>query len=407
MASVQSLDIADDTKKYIVEKLNPILIELVQVLIRHSPRDIKRFILNWFHAVKTEGNKDLVLEHAKLLEELTKLQEDNKRISIIAVSSMSNANTTGAASGNAKPADDSEEESDDDMVDELPDNFVQKKTGARGSVSAEAYGAWNVAKTFTPPVHKKSDAERERLNVTLMKSFLFQALEGKDLETVVLAMEEVSAAAGEVMIKQGDDGDFLFIIETGTLECTKPIDGVDTVVKTCVEGDVFGELALLYNQQRAATVKAKDACKLWKLDRESFNQIVKDSAQKKRERYMKFLQTVPLLSSLSEYEVGQVCDSLRSQEVEEGATVVKQGEPGNTFYIIETGTAKAVRDTLTVMEYKDGDFFGELALLRDEPRAATIITTGKASLLTLERRAFTRLLGTMEDLFRRSHSNYN
>merc|ERR1712216_583432 len=132
-----------------------------------------------------------------------------------------------------------------------------------------------------------------------------------------------------------------------------------------------------------------------------------DAAQKKRERYEKFLQTVPLLTSLSEYEVSQICDSLRSQSVEGDTVVVNQGDPGDTFYIIETGTAKAVRDQNTVMEYSPGDFFGELALLRDEPRAATIITTSKANLLTLERRAFTRLLGTMEDLLRQRQPNYN
>ena len=56
------------------------------------------------------------------------------------------------------------------------------------------------------------------------------------------------------------------------------------VVKTVVPGDVFGELALLYNCPRAATVKAKDDGKYWKLDRESFSNIVQDAAMKKRDK---------------------------------------------------------------------------------------------------------------------------
>lgn len=57
-------------------------------------------------------------------------------------------------------------------------------------------------------------------------------------------------------------------------------------------GDVFGELALLYNTTRAANVDAREDSVLWKLDRRSFNSIVKDAAQKKRERYEGFLGSV-------------------------------------------------------------------------------------------------------------------
>jgi len=391
MASVQSLEIADDTKKYITEKLNPILIELTQVLIRHTPRDIKRFILNWLKMLKDNGSKDLVLEHAKLLEELTKLKEENKAVSVIA----STMQSEGAA---ADKEEEESEEDDDDVVDEIPENFVQKKTGARGSVSAEAYGAWNQQKEFKAPEYPKTDDQRTRLTATLAKSFLFQAIEGSDLDTVILAMQEVTAAAGDVMIKQGDDGDFLFVIEQGALECIINKDGTDVVVKTCVEGDVFGELALLYNQKRLATVKAKDACKLWKLDRETFNGVVKTAAQNTREKYIGFLKTVPILNGLNDAQFAQICDAVRVEKVEEDATVVKQGDPGDKFYIIKTGTAKAVKDQETVLVYKEGDFFGELALLQDKPRQASVFSTSAASFLTLERKAFKRLLGNLDSI---------
>merc|ERR1712216_931036 len=178
-----------------------------------------------------------------------------------------------------------------------------------------------------------------------------------DLDTVILAMLEVNAEAGEVMIKQGDDGDFLFVIEQGALECIINRDGNDIVVKTCVAGDVFGELALLYNQKRAATVKAKEACKLWKLDRESFNHIVKAAAQSGREKTVNFLKTVPILKGLDDAQLSQVCDAVRLEHVSEDQFVVK---PGDTFYIIKEGTAKAIKDQDTVKQYEAGEFFGEL-----------------------------------------------
>ena len=69
----------------------------------------------------------------------------------------------------------------------------------------------------------------------------------------------LSWKAGEKVINEGDNGDFLFVIEKGALNCTKAVNGEEKVVKTVNEGDVFGELALLYNCPRAASVVAKDA----------------------------------------------------------------------------------------------------------------------------------------------------
>merc|ERR1711884_521946 len=100
-------------------------------------------------------------------------------------------------------------------------------------------------------------------------------------------------------------------------------------------GDVFGELALLYNAPRAATVTATEKSTCWSLDRETFNAIVKEAAQNKRNRYDAFLAKVPLLETMDPYERSQLADALRVEKVEDGAQVVTQGETGNTFYIVE------------------------------------------------------------------------
>lgn len=71
----------------------------------------------------------------------------------------------------------------------------------------------------------------------------------------------------------------LYIVESGTLKCTKVIDGKETFLKKYTAGDVFGELALLYNAPRAATIVAETNTQLWVLDRNTFNHIVKDASQ--------------------------------------------------------------------------------------------------------------------------------
>merc|ERR1712190_383820 len=100
---------------------------------------------------------------------------------------------------------------------------------------------------------------------------MFSELESQDMETVLMAMQEKTVQVGEKVIVEGADGDFLFVIEKGDLDCIKNINGEDKVVKTCSPGDVFGELALLYNCPRAASVVAKQNAICWQLDRESFS----------------------------------------------------------------------------------------------------------------------------------------
>merc|ERR1719384_67017 len=166
----------------------------------------------------------------------------------------------------------------------------------------------------------------------------------------------------------------LFVIETGLFDCSIPDDaGGERVVKTCSVGDVFGELALLYNAPRAATVTATDKGTIWSLDRETFSNIVKENAQNKRNRYDAFLAKVPLLASMDPYERSQLADALRIETAEDGKTIVTQGEAGDTFYIVEEGACVAQKDGASVMNYKVGDYFGELALIKNQPRAATVI----------------------------------
>merc|ERR1719453_2231381 len=223
-----------------------------------------------------------------------------------------------------KKEEEEEEEEEDDELDEIPESMKkpegQMKT-QRASVSAEAYGAWNQKKEFTPPSHPKTDEQKKRLQEVMCKSFLFSALEGKDMDSVIGAMLEVPAEAEQVLIQEGDDGDFLFVIEKGILDCKKKIEGEEKVVKTCEAGDAFGELALLYNCPRAATVVAREKCVLWKLDRDTFNHIVKDAAAKKREKHEAFLAKVPLLSSMDAYERSQVADALQRVSFEDGKQV--------------------------------------------------------------------------------------
>ena len=109
---------------------------------------------------------------------------------------------------------------------------------------------------------------------------MFSALNPDELEIVLGAMQKFNFEAGAEVIAQGEDGDNLYVVETGKLSCSKRFepDQEPTFLKFYVPGEAFGELALLYNAPRAASIEAAEPSELWALDRRTFNHIVKDSA---------------------------------------------------------------------------------------------------------------------------------
>jgi hypothetical protein len=118
---------------------------------------------------------------------------------------------------------DSEPDEEEDHVEEL---IEQKKTsmvkkGPRTSVSAEVYGMFNEKKAFEPKVVPKSEDQIQRIQTKVLKSFIFNSLDERDLKTVVDAMEEFTCKENDEVIKQGDPGSVLYIIEKGTFDCFK------------------------------------------------------------------------------------------------------------------------------------------------------------------------------------------
>jgi len=263
-------------------------------------------------------------------------------------------------------------------------------------------------------VFPKSDETKNALKKRLETAFMFSALNPEELEIVLGAMQKVTKKAGDNVIKEGDDGDNLYVVETGELNCTKvfPGNAEPTHLKVYVPGEAFGELALLYNAPRAATIDAKTDAELWALDRRTFNHIVKDSAQRKRDKYESFLKNVSILQNMDSYERSKLADAIKEHWYEQDEYVITQGQQGDIFYLLMSGTAVATRTiepgtpAVQVHAYKEGDYFGERALLKNEPRAANIIASSRLQVVSLDRKSFCRLLGPVEKILQRNMENY-
>ena len=127
--------------------------------------------------------------------------------------------------------------------------------------------------------------------------------------------------------------------------------------------------------------------------------------------YQKFLEKVKILETMDAYERQTVADAFIKHKYEKGQKVITEGEEGEVMYLIVEGEAQATKqiddELKTVMQYKTGDYFGERALLKKEPRAANIeATSDELVVVSIDQDSFTRLLGPLEDILKRNMQIY-
>ncbi|KAG4029430.1 hypothetical protein MFRU_016g01820 [Monilinia fructicola] len=287
--------------------------------------------------------------------------------------------------------------------------------GRRTSVSAESLNPTASSNdNWSPPYHHKTQEQVARLKKSISGNFLFSHLDDEQSAQVLGALvEKPIPAVGIKVITQGDQGDFFYVVEKGSFDVHVNAsgslqpgpDGLGTKVATIEPGGSFGELALMYNAPRAATViSAEGSCTLWALDRITFRRILMDSTFQRRRLYESFLEEVPLLSTLTRYERSKIADALETQKYPPGTSIITEGDAGEAFYLLESGEAEAYKRGVDnpVKSYHKGDYFGELALLNDAPRAASVVSKTEVKVATLGKNGFQRLLGPVESIMRRT-----
>lgn len=313
------------------------------------------------------------------------------------------------------------------MDDDRDLKRMQQIKGAqrRKGVAAESVATTDV-RDYKKPVYKKDSAANDKIKEVLRQDqkmqVLFGHLDEAGIMDIVNAFKERNAGPGEVLIQQGDEGDCLYIIDSGEVDIFVARPGPDgqlakgdrgSKVVTFGERKLFGELALLYSAPRAATaVVASAKCRLWQLDREPFKMLLAQKSQMQAELYEGWLSEVEILKSLNRYELSRLSDLLQSELFDAGEEIVKQGEVGDKFFILEDGTAAAyiagAGGEKEVMVYdKQGQYFGEIALMKDEPRKATVRATGEGcSVLSCSKEDFTSVLGPIQDILRKHIDKY-
>ena len=381
------------SEEYINTKVRPILELLLDSLLDSTPEDPIPFMYSWLLDYNNQKSKERIeletlREQIKLYrnEEISPSNQIDNRYSFINTNMKIINHTEDKKNQNKNYSSESEEEENIGIIniEERRQKLAEK--GQRAGISAEAFGRFNKKRTFKPRVIKKTDSQKLKIKERCLTSFLFNNFDDQEISTIVDSLEEKHYKKDDYIIKQGDNGDYVYIIEKGELICEKVFNKGDppTYLKTYKEGELFGEL-----------------------DRLTFNSIVKESAINKREKYKKFLETIPLLSTVESYELYSICDAIKTEKYEKNQFIIKEGEEGDKFFILDEGEAVATKENMNFKkQYLKGDYFGELALLRNAPRAASVMAVTDCKVLSLDRPAFKRLLGPLEDILKRNSEAY-
>ena len=203
--------------------------------------------------------------------------------------------------------------------------------------------------------------------------------------------------AGEVVVRRGERADAFFVVRSGTLHVVDELpEGDQAVLRRLGAGEAFGEVALLQGGRRTATVVAATATELYVLDEGSFDRLVAPHlVVPELETTSGSVQDVWSLAPfrhLSAGEARSLAESGRWESHPPGTDVVREGESGDTFYVVGSGRLDVVVGTQRVREVGAGEHFGEIALLLDVPRTATVTARTPVRLFALDRSAFERVV---------------
>lgn len=162
----------------------------------------------------------------------------------------------------------------------------------------------------------------------------------------------------------------------------------------------------MYGSPRAATIRAKTDCILWSIDRRAFRGITASHKQKRNEIILEAIRKVKISGNvlgdvLRSSDIDAMALATQSDSFKKGDVIIRQGERGDAFYIIESGSIDVFIDSKgdePVNTMSSGQFFGERALMSEDVRAATCVAATDTKCITLMREDFVRMLGNLQDL---------
>jgi cAMP-dependent protein kinase regulator len=235
---------------------------------------------------------------------------------------------------------------------------------------------------------------------------LFSDLRKEELSRVIEKIQAKQYARATVVCQEGDSGDSIFIISHGKVGVfRRNSSGEKVFITELKEGDFFGEFGFFSNSRRQATVETVVDTEVLEITKKDLEEIIREFPSVS-EVLLKFyktrvldtlLATSSLFRSFPIQERKNILGKFSVEVFPAGATVLEEGAPGDSLYIIKKGgvevyTVDMQGAELKLAQLKEGDFFGEISLLKGQPRTASIRVLEEAELLRLAKIDFDQVI---------------
>jgi cGMP-dependent protein kinase 1 len=235
----------------------------------------------------------------------------------------------------------------------------------------------------------KTSRDVELISNALNKHFIFTSLSAENRMMVISHMKLYTLGPKELVFEQGSPGSNFYVVASGKLE----ILVTGKRVNVLGPGDSFGELGLLHDSPRSATVQTLEKVSIWGLDRKTFRSAVETVNAQNYKENKNFIDTVPLFSVLTPVQRDSLVGSLSTLMFRPNDIIVKEGDPGDLFYIIKDGTVSCSQNGTQLREMTKGSFFGDQALLYNTVRTATITAITNVKCVAISRNKLNAALG--------------
>jgi cAMP-dependent protein kinase regulator len=258
--------------------------------------------------------------------------------------------------------------------------------------------------TYQPPTFAKSKPEQDFIRQALSQNFVFSGVATETLSALVLAFEKFEAVAGSVLIQQGDQGDYFYILYKGT--CTFQVNG--NAVGEARPGDSFGELALLYTCPRAATVQAVTDVTVFRVDQKSFRYLLRQQRVDSEKEKLDLLAKIPFLADLHPTDLQKLADVMTPRHFHEGQKkFVGPGGQAEFFFVLQSGRIRVTNIKVGGASYADhvleaGSYGGEQVILMNAENTFDAVAETDGLVFVIDMATFQKVMGSHAQMVLRS-----
>ncbi len=286
---------------------------------------------------------------------------------------------------------------DDPRVEDL----IKMLTGSPPEPAVEEITAEG-AEEAKEPAEEKTPKKKP---LKIPKILFFSSLSNEEFIDVLRHLNRHVFPAGDVILEQGERAKAIYLLTSGEARVEKSENGEVRVLKTLGPGSFIGQYSFFAKTPLPASVMAESDCEVLEVSEKHLKEISRKYPQVQKyvenlyfhHVFLPTLSNIPLFRDLNEDDLQEIAKRFVLVKVEKGDHVIIEGTPGEAFYVIRSGAFVVSRGIgggkrVRLAELREGDFFGEIALLTDDKTTATVTALKKSELMKIEKERFKEIL---------------